>query len=197
VAGKQGRNRVRDLTLSMGLVVLAAGVIYVFVPHDDSKNPVKAVDYRVELATARRAAPYPVAAPEGLPRSWKPTSVEYEADPYHAWHLGFAAPDGQYVAIEQSTQSPEDFIESAGQGARPTSVREHIGDRTWQRYRGSHYDALVTRDKGDTTVVTGTASFGELTTMARSLKASRTPQQTAQPSQTAQSSPTPQSSRKP
>ncbi|MEU4504748.1 DUF4245 domain-containing protein, partial [Streptomyces sp. NPDC024089] len=27
---------------------MGAGVVYIFVPHDENANPVKAVDYRVE-----------------------------------------------------------------------------------------------------------------------------------------------------
>lgn len=162
----------RNLVLSLGVVILAAGFIYLFIPHDDSKDPVKRVDYHVELQTARRTAPYPVAAPEGLPASWKPTSVRYNGDDFDAWHLGFQDPEGQYVAIEQSTQSPTPFIADAAQGAKKTSVTQRIGGHTWQRYEGSHYDALVYRSDGATTVVTGTASFSQLTKMAEALRMS-------------------------
>jgi hypothetical protein len=149
-----------------------AGFIYLFVPHDDSADPVKRVDYRVQLDTVRRAAPYPVAAPEGLPATWKPTSVSYQPESSDAWHLGFQDPEKQYVAIEQSTQDPGTFIASASQGAKKTSATQRIGGHSWQRYQGGHYDALVYRAKGATTVVTGTASFGQLTKMAEALRMS-------------------------
>lgn len=70
----------RDMFLSMAVISAAAGLVYIFVPHDENANPVKAVDYRVELLTARRAAPYPVAAPDGLAKDWKPTSVSYDRE---------------------------------------------------------------------------------------------------------------------
>ncbi len=67
VAGMKGKQKsARDMILSLGVIVLAAGVIWMFIPHDDSEPDVKRVDYRVELLTAQRAASYPVAAPEGL-----------------------------------------------------------------------------------------------------------------------------------
>ncbi|MGQ4380225.1 DUF4245 domain-containing protein, partial [Streptomyces sp. SAS_267] len=103
MAGTKGKQSVRDMILSLGLIGLMAGVIYIFIPHDDSKPDLKRVDYQVELLTARRAASYPVAAPEGLPSAWKATSVRYDGSEFDAWHLGFQAPDGQYVAVEQST----------------------------------------------------------------------------------------------
>jgi hypothetical protein len=170
VAGSNGKQKsVRNMVLSLGVTILAAGVIYLFVPHDDSAPDLKRVDYRVELLTARRAASYPVAAPEGLPQSWKATSVRFRGDEFDAWHLGFHTSGGEYVQIEQSTQKPSDFIEEATQGAEATKTTQKIGDRTWTRYTGGRYDALVFQEKGATTVVAGTGSFEQLTRMARSL----------------------------
>jgi hypothetical protein len=173
VAGSNGKQKtVRDMVLSLGLIGIAAAVIYVFIPHDDSAPDVKPVDYRVELLTARRAAGYPVAAPEGLPKGWTATSVRFRGDAFDAWHLGFHTPDDQYVQIEQSTQKPADFIDEASQGAHATKSTRAIGGRTWTQYTGGRYDALVLPGKGATTVVAGTGSFEQLTRMARALKMS-------------------------
>ncbi|MBU6536060.1 DUF4245 domain-containing protein [Streptomyces sp. NPDC057245] len=175
MAGTNGKQKsARDMILSLGVIVLAAGVIWIFIPHDDGEPDVKRVDYRVELLTAQRAAPYPVAAPEGLSEDWKPTSVRFQGHDSDAWHLGFHAPDGEYVAIEQSTKKPAAFIDSASQGARATEQTEEIGGRTWTRYTGGRYDALVLEGgddmKGATTVVAGTGSFEQLGKMAAALK---------------------------
>ncbi|WP_069768106.1 MULTISPECIES: DUF4245 domain-containing protein [unclassified Streptomyces] len=173
MAGSNGKQKTaRDMILSLGLIMIAAWVIYLFIPHDDRAPDVKRVDYRVELLTARRAASYPVAAPEGLPDTWKATSVRFKGDDFDAWHLGFHAPDGEYVTIEQSTQRRSQFIDEASQGSTETKVTEQIDGRTWTRYTGGRYDALVLRDaaKGSTTVVAGTGGFGQLTTMAGALK---------------------------
>ncbi|GGW37019.1 DUF4245 domain-containing protein [Streptomyces caelestis] len=172
MAGTNGKQKTaRDMILSMGVIVLVAGVMYLFIPHDDSAPDIKRVDYRVELLTARRAASYPVAAPQGLPDTWKATSVRFQGDEFDAWHLGFHDPEGEYVAVEQSTQRRPVFVDEATQGARETGKREKIDGRTWTRYEGGRYDALVLEGtKGSTTVVTGTASFTQLTKMADALK---------------------------
>ncbi|POX53011.1 DUF4245 domain-containing protein [Streptomyces sp. Ru72] len=170
MAGMKGKQTVRDMILSLGLIGLMAGVIYLFIPHDDHAPDIKRVDYRVELLTARRAASYPVAAPEGLPDTWKATSVRFQDEPFDAWHLGFQDPEGQYVAIEQSTERASTFVDDASQGAQETKDTQRIGGQTWQRYTGGRYDALVLKGKGATTVVTGTASFAQLTRMAEALK---------------------------
>lgn len=171
MAGTKGKKTVGSLVLSMGATVLAAAGIYVFVPHDDTGTPpVKRVDYRVELLTARRAAAYPVAAPEGLAKSWKATSVRFQGSNFDAWHLGFHDADGQYVGVEQSTEKASAFIDRASQGATETSATQRIGGETWRRYKGGQYDALVLKGDKSTTVVTGTASFAQLTKMAEALR---------------------------
>lgn len=158
------------MVLSLGVTVLAAGVIYLFIPHEDGAPDLPRVDYRVELLTARRAASYPVAAPQGLPDTWKPTSVRFQGDESDAWHLGFHTPDGEYVQVEQSTQKPSEFIDEASQGGQETKDTQKIGDRTWTRYTGGRYDALVHEENGATTVVAGTGSFEQLKQMAAALK---------------------------
>ncbi|MFJ8084162.1 DUF4245 domain-containing protein [Streptomyces sp. NPDC096205] len=172
MAGTYGKQKsARDMILSLGLIVLAALVVYVFIPHEDREPDLQRVDYRVELLTARRAAAYPVAAPEGLPNTWKATSVRFRGDKFDAWHLGFHDPDGEYVAVEQSTERQAAFVDRASQGAEETKTTEQIGGRTWVRYTGGRYDALVLKgEDGATTMVTGTASFARLTEMARALK---------------------------
>ncbi|MEV5430101.1 DUF4245 domain-containing protein [Streptomyces sp. NPDC052701] len=172
MAGKSSiQKSARDMVLSLAVIMIAAGVMYLFIPHDDSEPELKRVDYRVELLTARRAASYPVAAPEGLPQSWKATSVRFRGDDFDAWHLGFHSPGGKYVGVEQSTEKPAVFVDEATQGAEETDVTQRIDGRTWQRYEGERYDALVLRGtEGSTTVVTGSASFEELTRMAEALR---------------------------
>ncbi|WKX72352.1 DUF4245 domain-containing protein [Streptomyces sp. XD-27] len=164
----------RGLVQSLAVVVGVAGVIYAFTAYDEDKDPIKTVDYSVELATTRRAAPYPVAAPQPgrLPDGWRATSVSYEPQSKvgAAWHLGFLDQDKQYVAVEQSDGRPATFIDEVTQEARATEKTQRIGGETWHRYAGPKYDALVHKGKGVTTVVTGTASFAQLTKMAAALQ---------------------------
>jgi hypothetical protein len=172
VAGSNGKQKTtRDMVLSLVLIGIAAVAIYfIGIPHDDHAPDLQRVDYQVELDTARRAASYPVAAPEGLPSTWKATSVRFQGEDGDRWHLGFQTPDSQYVQIEQSVQKRAGFIDQASQGASATRRTERIDGRTWTRYTGGRYDALVLEDTpGSTTVVAGTASFAELTKMAAAL----------------------------
>ncbi|WP_030744266.1 DUF4245 domain-containing protein [Streptomyces sp. NRRL S-31] len=173
MAGSNGKQKTaRDMILSLALIGIAAVAVYLIaIPHDDHAPDIKRVDYRVELLTARRAASYPVAAPEGLPSTWKATSVRFQGEKSDRWHLGYQSPDGQYVQVEQSTQKRRDAVDQASQGGSETKRTERIAGRTWTRCAGGRYDALVLADtSGSTTVVAGTGSFEELRTMAAALK---------------------------
>ncbi|KAF4410064.1 hypothetical protein CRI70_23060 [Streptomyces sp. Ru87] len=174
MASMRGKQTVRDMVLSMTVIGLFAAGIYLFIPHDENQDPIKRVDYTVELDSARRAAPYPLAAPEGLPGSWKATSVTYDGDDPAgaAWHLGYLDPEREYVAVEQSDGKASKFIADVTHGAKRTGESRRIGETEWQRYEGEKYDALVRREPDVTTVVTGTASQEHLAKMAAALKAS-------------------------
>ncbi|MFD7090798.1 DUF4245 domain-containing protein [Streptomyces sp. NPDC059896] len=173
MASKRGKQTVRDLFLSMAVIGVVVAGIYVFIPHDEKGIPVKAVDYRVELLTARRAAPYPVLAPTGLAETWKPTSVSYKRESDNAWHLGYLAPDGEYVAVEQSTGAPEKYAAEVSRQAADTGKTQQVAGDTWQRWEGPKYDALVRTEGDATTVVTGTASYERLAEMAAALEAGK------------------------
>jgi hypothetical protein len=164
---------VRDMFLSMAVIGLVVAAIYVFIPHDEKATPTPAVDYRVELVTARRAAPYPVVAPAGLTAKWKPTSVSYERQEADAWHLGFLDPDGAYVAVEQSTAPAKKFASEVSRRAEDTGETQRVAGETWQRWKGPKYDALVREDGGSTTVVTGTAPYARLAEMAAALESGK------------------------
>ncbi|WP_043265890.1 DUF4245 domain-containing protein [Streptomyces sp. CT34] len=176
----RGRQRVQDMVLSLAVIGVLVGAIYFFIPHDDSagaeKNAVKTVDYRVEITTARRAAPYPVAAPEGLPPSWRATSVSYKASEDGkggAWHLGMLDPEQEYAAIEQSDAAPKKFIQDVTLGATKAEGEQAVGGKKWDRYQGDTYKALVHEEPGVTTVVTGTAPYGRLAELAAALVAKK------------------------
>ncbi|MFI5616500.1 DUF4245 domain-containing protein [Streptomyces sp. NPDC051567] len=166
----KGKQTVLDMVRSLAVIGLVVGGIYVFIPKDDKADPTITVDYRVETITARRAAPYPVAAPVGLAKEWRATSVKYERKDTDAWHLGFLDPQQQYVAVEQSGDTSAKYLGKVTLGAAPTGQTQQAGETTWERWDGEKYDALVRQGQGHVTVVTGTASFEQLGAMAAALE---------------------------
>lgn len=166
----KGKQTVWDMVRSLAVIGVVVAGIYLFVPHDEDADPVRAVDYRVETLTARRAAPYPVAAPVGLPEQWRATSVTFTRKESSAWHLGFQDPQRQYVAVEQSADTSAKYVREVTQKAEATGQTQQVGDAVWERWDGEKYDALVKQEQGYVTVVTGTASFEQLGAMAAALE---------------------------
>ncbi|MEE4543516.1 DUF4245 domain-containing protein [Streptomyces sp. V4-01] len=172
-ADKRGNKTLRDLVLSLFVLGFVVFAIYVFIPHDSHADPVVVVPYSVELGQARRAAPYPVAAPEGLGAGWRCTSVTYsDTDPKNVtWHLGFVDPQQSYVAIEQGNAPSAAFAASVTLGGHRDGARTvTVAGQTWDRWTGGRYSALVHRETGHTTVVLGTAPEAVLTKTAAALQ---------------------------
>ncbi|MEU6311167.1 DUF4245 domain-containing protein [Streptomyces sp. NPDC047014] len=166
----KGKQTIWDMVRSLAVIGVVVAAIYIFIPHDEEADPTRRVDYRVETLTARRAAPYPVAAPVGLPEQWRATSVTYERQNADAWHLGFLDPEQQYAAVEQSTDTSAKYLAKVTQQATATGQTQQVGDLAWERWDGEKYDALVRQEQGYVTVVTGTASYDQLAELAAALE---------------------------
>ncbi|MFF0741350.1 DUF4245 domain-containing protein [Streptomyces sp. NPDC004111] len=191
MAAKRGNQKIRDMVLSMAVIGAVVAGVYTVIPHDEKADPLKTVDYRVELSTAQRSAPYPILSPQGLPEGWRATSVTYRGNEGKAWHLGFLDPNKEYVGVEQSTNDPAKYVPKVTLSAKDTGKTEQAGGVTWQVWKGEKYDALVRTDKGATTVVTGTAPQARLVEMAAALKAKQPePGQTGSQPSTPKAKPT-------
>ena len=163
---------------SLGVVVLIAGALVLLAPRAD-RAPVTVVDYRPQLAVARSEAPYPVLGPAGLPADWRSTSVRLRgASGVTTWHIGFVTPDDEYAAVEQSDGPAAAFVRDVTGQGRPAGSVELAG-QTWQRYDPGDADqrSLVRpavsgggSPDAASVVVTGSAEWAELETLARSLR---------------------------
>ncbi len=157
------------MLLSLAVVGALVAFWIAVAPHS-AQNPVKPISYQADLGGARRAAPYRVLAPAGLSDRWRATSVRFDAsDPHNVrWHLGFIAPDQQYVAVEQTNGVGATMIAAEGQhGAADGSM--DVAGAPWARYHGT-YNSLARTDRGVTTLVTGTAGYPELAAFAAALR---------------------------
>ena len=103
------------------LVILVPVLIITFLftrlPQD---HPVKEVDWRPVLTTARGQAPYPVLAPVNLPAGWRATRVTWvkagdpylngQASPRNYWQLDLLTPDNDFIGLSQGDQQIDDMV---------------------------------------------------------------------------------------
>ena len=153
-------------------VVLVLAIWVVSRPQkEDLPAAAPAIDYSAQLDTARSQAPFDVLAPESLPDGWRATSAQWRgSEPAVTWHLGVLTDDDTYVGLEQSNAGASSFIEDSTRADEPRGpVR--IDGRTWQTFESGTETAFVLVEEDVTTVVTGTATRGDLVTFTESLTA--------------------------
>jgi hypothetical protein len=157
---------------SMSLVLIVVAVVVLLTVRANPHARVQQVDYSLQLQQTRLAAAYDVFAPVGLGATWKATSARGDnVEGVITWHLGLVTPAEHYAAVEQSDGPVTAFLDDFVAGASKSGVVTVSGVR-WQRLEGGKPEqrALLLRGRGVTTMVTGSATFSELRTLASALR---------------------------
>ena len=171
---KRGRETVRDMLLSLAVVLAVVVVIYVFTrPTGD--EAVKVVDPASTISSAEAAADYDLVAPRDLADGWRTTSAtfdtegEVEGATETELRLGYVTPSDEFALYVQSDAAYDDVLKEELRNPEQTGT-ETIAGEEWERYltRGDEI-ALVHRHPDSTLVVTGNAPLEELTELAASL----------------------------
>jgi hypothetical protein len=164
-----GRQYTTAAVASAGLVALIW--LLVVLPDGQARST---VDVAQQGARLRAVAPYQTYVPLGLPAGWLATSSRITGTPGEgpvAWHLGCRTARGGYAAVEESDEDPVAFVPRMANRDRPVGAQQVAG-ATWERYYrpDKKQYSLARRLPGVTLVVTGTASYDELTALAAALR---------------------------
>ncbi|MBB2913444.1 hypothetical protein FHS43_004748 [Streptosporangium becharense] len=162
---------------AMAVCLAGVGVFLLITPQSRTER-IPAVDYSFALADLRRTAPYQVWAPERVPEGWVPTSSKATKEKGTAtWRLGFATAkrpdaDRSHAMLAQSNEQPAAGFASRLANTSQVTGTVQVGGVSWeQRVREDKDQRSLVRVLPDVTiVVTGTASWEELSTLAGSLK---------------------------
>jgi len=145
--------------------------------------PVREVNWQPVLAQAREQAPYPVLAPAGLPRTWRPTQVTWvpKGEPYlndgvsvrNLWQIGYLDPGNVFISVNQGDDRPVDFVADLTRDGI-VDGRSAVGDQTWIRYVSpdERTRSLVRITPEVTTIVVGDTSYEALEAFAGTLSTS-------------------------
>lgn len=168
-----------DMLRSLGLVAIAL-LLWMYFSHPRSDDAIREVQWAPVAESAATAASYAVLAPP-VTFPWPATSarLEPQSDGTVAWRAGFLTPAEEYAAIlqrgefpEQAAAAQQDWIESETRnGVAQGTVT--IGGREWTRLEGDptpdERRSLVLVEDGTATVITGSAAWSELETLAGTL----------------------------
>ena len=169
-----------DMVRTLLVILVPVVLIMILFSRTLPDYPVQEVDWRPVLADARKHAPYPVLAPEGLPDTWRPTKAVWVAkgDPYlngepserNLWELGFLDPHDIYISIQQGDGKTQLFVDSATrQGS--ADGQSAVNGQTWVRYVSpdDRTRALVLTSPKVTTIVVGDTTYDALEAFAGTL----------------------------
>jgi hypothetical protein len=131
-----------DMIRSLALIVIPLVVIAIIFTNVPDDHPVKEVDWKPVLATARQQAPYEVLAPTNLPQGWRATRVNWvplggpylngEASPRNLWQIGFLTPEDVYIDLNQGDMRTQDMVDEQSREGTPDG-NSVIAGQTWQR----------------------------------------------------------------
>jgi len=167
---RRARQTVRDMVLSIALIMAIVGVVLLF--QHRSGRGVPTIDPSSAYAGARNAASYPVLVPR-LPATWRPTSARTQRseDGHLTLRVGFLTPRAQYAGLVESDRPAASLLgQELSPGVRPAGQLT-IDGRQWQRLPAPRAGdrAIARTQDGVTYLVTGSAGLAELQTLAGSL----------------------------
>lgn len=158
------KKTVRDVALSMGVV---AGIIFLvlLVTWRPQPDPVRALDPGPVADQAAQVVDYPILLP-APDETWRATSARFEptaeSDNLPVWFNGWVTPTEQFVAVVQSANTTESFVEEQTiDGIPATDAPATPG---WVAMISPRNDqrSLVRVADGHTTIVTGSVDWPEL-----------------------------------
>ncbi|MBL7501413.1 DUF4245 domain-containing protein, partial [Frankia sp. CN7] len=187
MARTRGQETVRDMVLSLAVVMAGVFLFVIFVlPRGDGEDAVKVVENTSTTVTAfARQAPYEVLAPSGLGQDlWKPTSLRVQvpgstagADPDVATlSIGYVVDreDDRAYARYEVSNAPDAVQRLLGN--RPVTGHRAIDGQTWDERRSDDGHLALTRAVGDAVVIiddgagSGGASEADLEALAASVR---------------------------
>jgi len=138
------------------------------------RQPPPRVDVAEQAVRLRAIAPYQTYVPRRPPAGWRATSSRITGTRTKGpvvWHLGYLTTRDEYVALEESDENPATLVPRMTNRDKPIGLQQVAG-ATWARYYrpDKKQNSLVRRLSGVTLIVTGTASYDELATLATSLR---------------------------
>ncbi|MFV0428945.1 MAG: DUF4245 domain-containing protein [Arachnia sp.] len=173
--------RGRDMVISLAVLFVPVVLVTWFFTHDPAPE-VEAVDVAPVLAEAEAQSPYPVLHPEAL--EWTPVRVAWAADGQrwitdepavgNSWQVGYLAPEGTYVGLQQRDRAPDEFLAAITRDGAPGGETTDAAGLTWQHWVSAdgRTTSLVWRDGDLTAAITADADFDLLAAFAGTLTSS-------------------------
>ena len=167
-------NLVYSLLATLGIVL----VIVLMVPRGNPGTVGKPVDWKSVASQGTGTEPDPLLSPD-LPKGWSANAAELRtggAAGIDDWHIGFIAPDKQYIGLDQGFKADDTWAVTELDSIRATGSKTIDGvkwvvydNRSGQSSSDNVTYGLVTTHGSSTVVLAGTAAPTYFDTVARAL----------------------------
>jgi hypothetical protein len=171
------RNMVWSLLPLTVLILVMVGWAALRQPDD----PVHPVEIDSSLFLVQQRADYPLLVPQGLPSGWQPTSVRTDAGAATergtpvTLQIGWYTAGGEYAGYVISDAADAPALTDVLDGATDAGTAQ-VDGTPWRRLTTERGETALTRPQGTTTLlVTGSASEGELETLAGAVRPYQAP----------------------
>ena len=177
-----GNQTTTNLLIAIGATLLVMAFLIVVVVRPDQSSSRPAVDWQAEAAAVQSSAPGPILSPD-LPEGWTANRAAYgEVDDSTTWIIGFLAPSGAYIALEQGFATSGQWLRTAAAVTDDDLVLDaptaSFGGREWSVLDrradddapGNHPFVLATTAGPATVVLHGTAADEEFEVLADAIR---------------------------
>lgn len=173
---KRASQTVSDMVRSLGLVLIVV-VVILLITLRHNPPAVTVINPFPVYASVSANAPYTAMLPR-TPQGWRPTAAHNSppgAQPY-TWLVGFLTPSTSYAELAQSDGLVGDLVTAENAKGDPVGAIT-IDGNSWQMVSNDSTGrrALIATLHDANTVISGTASFTDLETLANGLKAAPRP----------------------
>lgn len=155
---------------------IAVGLVLLFALPRPHANAVKVINPAKSIAVARTIPNFPLYLPSPLPAGWYPNSSRFSLDWIGAvLHIGYFAPGGGYIGLEQTTGDNKlVFVSTMSAGAVYDGLVTLDG-QVWVHLQSDRksQDSLAWYGPQSVVVVTGTTTVANLEQFAGSLHVGR------------------------
>lgn len=172
---------VRDMVLSLLVIMIPVAIFAAILTDGPDKPPVKAVDWQAVAEQARQQAPFEILTPSALPQGWTATRASWtkvgqtdptgNQSPRNRWQLGVLTDDEIYLELDQVDKQAGDFLAGLTRDGSQDGTST-IDGQTWKRLdsEDGRTKSLVRKASGVTAVVTGDTGYQQLGTFAALLQ---------------------------
>lgn len=163
MAGPNPRAGVRDMLLSLAVLLVPIVAIVWFFQTAPDEPQVDAVDWQPVVARARAKAPFTVVAPKQVPADWKATKAVWAAkgdtlangkvSPESQLSLGFINGETIHIAYLQTTGAPRPTIADVTRQGVETGRRTLAGQEWTEWLSPDERTKALSRVTSDGTVI--------------------------------------------